>query len=371
MTDLLDTLLAHAADDMSSDISVPPAGPILARARRRRALMVTAPAALAPVLAAGLAVALGVGPALVLPGSHHGRTSYADSAPELGRLPMPAAATELLARQGDDPPIPGDADLLAVATTVDGQARLIGFQRRSGLRCVWQDYVVPFLNSNGGTACAPASRDPLGPETLSYAGHADGTPGSIKSAPIAYGSAPPGTRVVEFTAPGRAVVRADARDGGSAYDHRAFYLTSWPLAIATTLRALDGEGRELARREIPGAGPEQAVRECESVRTVLLSHLQRAVLVGEKWARTHPDSADSTRLAFPVGSATSNGQHAIDDAQALERFRLANTQLPRLGPEERSEYRIAAVIILGDGKNCVGTSLAAAARNLLDASASG
>ncbi|MCU1589595.1 MAG: hypothetical protein JWP11_851 [Frankiales bacterium] len=365
MTDQLDSLLAHTAEHLSRDVVAPPSGPLLARARRRRVLRVAVPTVLTPLLAATLAVALGAGPSLVLPGHHGLRTVYARGGPELGHLPLPAAARAQLAELGGDLAADAPADLLAVATTKNGRARLIGFQRRSGARCVFQDYVVPFLNSNGGVDCGLNGREPLDRQPITVAGSADSTPGSIKAAPISFGSAPPGTRTVEFTAPATQTVRAVARDGGPAYRHRSFFLTSWPVGVSSTVRALDAQGRELARVQLPGQDARQVARQCQDVAGVLLSHLQRATLVGTKWARAHPQSGDAARLRFLDGVAVGPGRHVARESEALARLQLADAEASRLGPEETYEYRLAAVLLLGDGKGCFTGPILSTAREFL------
>jgi hypothetical protein len=367
MTGALDELLAAAADDLSRGVDVPPAGLLVARVRRRRALRVALPAALAPVLAAVVATAVGLGPSLLL---HHGapKTVYASDGPELGHVPVPTAALPPSRIPGSqvDPPMDGPADLLAIATTKDGRARLIGFQRRSGARCVVQDYAVPFWNSNGPSQCGQDGQIPFEDPKLAVSGAAVTTPGSLKPAPLAFGAAPPGTRTVEFSAPGRTTVRAQARDGGPDYKHRAFFITSWPMGVESTVRALDANGRELAREHRRGQLPEEAKLACESASGILLSHLQRAAMVGEKWARAHPETADPARFKFPSGKPTGAAWRVADETDALKRLELANAEASQLGPEEKYEYRLAAVLIVGDGRTCFQAPLLSQATALLE-----
>jgi hypothetical protein len=366
MTGALDELLAAAADDLSRGVAAPPAAGLVARARRRRALRIALPV-LAPVLAAAVATAVGLGPSLLL---HHrgSKPVYASDGPELGHVPVPTAALSPSRISGSqvDPPKNRPADLLAIATTKDGRARLVGFQRRSGARCVVQDYAVPFWNSNGPSQCRQSGQIPFDDPPLAVSAAAVVTPGSLKPAPLAFGAAPPGTRTVEFSAPGRATVRAEARDGGPGYKHRAFFITSWPIGVEATVRALDANGRELARGHRPGQLPEEAKRACDSASGILLSHLQRAAMVGQKWARTHPETADPARFQVPPGVPNSAAWRVADEADAVKRLQLANAEAFRLGPEEKYEYRLAAVLIVGDGRTCFQPPLQSQASALLE-----
>jgi hypothetical protein len=372
MTDL-DAVLARAADNLSRDVTPPPPAPVLARARRRHRLRVTLPAAVVPAAAAVAVALVAAGPSLVLPGRHDGRrTVYATDGPELGRIPLPADVPSGTRIGGpNDPPQQRPADLLAVGTTKNGRARLIGYRLRSGARCVYQDYAVPFLNSTGATACSFDGHEPYSRQPLTVGGSADGTPGAIKSAPLAYGAAPPGTRTVEFTAAGRAPLRVPARDGGPSYGHRAFFITTWPFGIASTVRAFDAAGRETARTAIAGQGADSVAVRCEGAASVLLSHLQSASLLGTKWARTHPGSGDPERLLVPNGRRIGPGRSVADSATATARFRLAIAEAADLGPEEKYEYRMAAVVVLGDGGPCFDQALADTARQLLADTAAG
>jgi hypothetical protein len=368
VTDTLDDLLANAADDLSRGVIAPPADRLLARARRRRVLRIALPAVVAPVLAAAVATAIGLGPSLLLhPGPEASSTEYATDGPELGHVPLPSSPLPPAPPGSQvDPPTNRAGDLLAIATTKNGRARLVGFQRRSGARCVVQDYAVPFWNSNGPSQCGQDGQVPFDERPLVVSGTAVVTPGSVKPAPLAFGAAPPGTRTVEFSAPGRATVRAEARDGGPDYKHRAFFITSWPMGVASTFRALDANDRELAREHRRGQLPEEAQRACESASGILLSHLQRAAMVGEKWAHTHPQTADPARFQVPSGVANGSAWRTADETDALKRLHLANAEASRLGPEEKYEYRLAAVLIVGDGRTCFKPALQSQASELLE-----
>jgi hypothetical protein len=369
MTEPLSALLEAAADDLARDVPVPPAAGVMAAGRRRRRMHVTVPAVVAPLLVAAAVVAVVAAPNLLFGDGDRARTVFAGDVPELGRIPMPAAVNETVGPGRDDPPVGDQADLLAVTVTKDGRARLFGFTRRSGTRCVAQDYENQFLNSYGGAACGPGTRDPLARTPLSLGGHVDGTPGTVKAAPITYGSAPPGTRTVRLSAAGRPAVTVDARDAGSRYGHRAYFLTSWPMNIAFTALALDENGHELARYEQPPPSAEQTKHACDSAAAVLLSHLQRASHVGQAWAEKNPESANPSRLAFPNGLPLSAGLRRVDEQDAIARYRTALADVGVMGPQEVADFRRGAVVVVGDGKNCFDNQLVAAATAFLRASA--
>lgn len=283
------------------------------------------------------------------------RTVYGADGPELGKIPMPPAAKRPTTRT-DDPPVGTQADLLASLETSAGLARVFGFTRQSGERCTGQDYRVPFLNSDGPTSCSPVGAG-LGPradeEQLTIGGGQDSTPGAIKAPPLLYGSAPPGTRIVELVGEEGVTFRAQARDAGPAYAHRAYYLAEWSTLVKTQARALDEQGRALASRTFGGTTPEIRAMQCRGARAVTLSHLQGAVIAGQVYAKEQPASADAERLRFPnPGPGSQPGDPVFADSLVLQRYQLATAAIGSMGPVETYAYRMGAVVIGGDGADC-------------------
>ena len=344
MTDRLQELLDHLADDLAGDTRPPPltaaAGPTDARPRRERARRWLAPALAAAAVLAVASVAF-----VVQESDRSVRTEFASASPELGTID----ATGLLQLRafGPDPgrgTPEGRAALLARVTTRIGDGVLFAQPFDDGQVCLSFAYLPPATNSSGGLHCwrrgeaASFDRDPI---TVVGQGPS-GSPGGIKTPPVAYGAAPAGTRTVEFTGPDRDPVRVPARDAGDANGHRAYFAAAWDLTTGSTLiRALDSNGTELARleRAAPTGTSEFFASMCQSNREALRGHFSRAVMVGEKWARDHPGTRDTRRLAPPP-------QRPMTDAEAIARFDYARSHLADMGPEERYEHRLAANVVL-------------------------
>lgn len=372
MTDPADVLFARVADEVSRT-PTPPVEQVLRRSRRyRRRLGI--PAALVPYAAVASVVLAVVGIAVV-PGVLAGRggpmavqTDFAGGAPELGTIALP---TRSLTRGGgpdSDSPVGGRADLLATTTTRLGTARLFGYVTPSGARCVAQDYVVPFINSASGSSCSAAGGRADREPPFSFGGVSGGTPGTLKDPPLRFGYAPPGTRVLELSSPGLPTVRAQARDAGESYGHRAYYIAVFPSLIAGTARALTEDGRELARTELVAADPAELRRAtCRSARVVTLSSLQSASRDGRVYARTHAGSTDTARLRrLEPSKGSTNGNPVLPDDVVLDRLRRAFAAIGVMGPVETYDYRLAAVVIVGDGRACFGAPVTDLAQRYLD-----
>lgn len=63
------------------------------------------------------------------------------------------------------------------------------------------------------------------------------------------------------------------------------------------------------------------------------------------------------------------GRPSVDPANALLRYRRARTAIGVTGPVETYEYRMGAVVIVGDGRTCFPSELVSAARTYLAESA--
>lgn len=258
MSDRLTELLTHTADQLARGAAPPPlAGPAEPGRIPRRA---------APAAAAAAVVTVAVGVFLASPDAERARftsppptapaaeptalpvrTVYATDGPELGTGPVPVDVVGLsvLARDPGET-APAVADVLARLTDGSGQQVLVGHAFPDGRVCAALGYLPPGQNQSVARQCRDTARPPYGdgPVTLYGEGPLDGP----ASAPAAsYGSAVPGTRTVELSAPGRDPLRVPARDAGEAYGHRAYYLARWdPTKGATTVRAYDEGGQLLA-----------------------------------------------------------------------------------------------------------------------------
>lgn len=368
MTDRLQELLDHLADDLAGGTSPPPLAatavamsPAASRDRVARHLLLPVAAAAAVLAVASVAFVLQQADTGV-------RTEFAGASPELGTID----ATGLLQLrafgpdQGDLGAPEGRADLLARVTTRTGDGVLFAQPLDDEQVCISFAYLPPATNNSGGLHCwrepdpAPFDREPI---TVVGQGPA-GSPGGIKTPPVTYGAAPAGTRAVELSGGSRDSVQVPARDAGDAYGHRAYFTAPWDLTTGSTLlRALDGEGRELARleRASPAGANANLASMCQSNREALRGHFGRAAMVGQKWARDHPATFDRRRLTLPP-------QRPMTDAEAISRFDYARTQLANLGQEERYEHRLAANVVLIEGACFTDKKLQDAAKTFKQAS---
>lgn len=372
MSDALDVLFADAADEVSRGHVTPPVEQVLARRRRQRGSLGIPPAwvpyaAVASVVLAVVGIA--VGPRLLADraaGPPPLQVSFAGGDPELGTVPYPGPS--VLAYQEDIPHVGDPAALLATTTTRLGTARLIGFTGKDGARCQAQYYVEGRSNGSGAK-CSPAGRPQPDDVRIELGGQTSGASGEIKDPPLRYGYAPAGTRIVEFTSPGIETVRAPARDAGQAYEHRAYYLTSFPLFVEGTARALTADGRVLATESLRGSTPEIVAIMCDQARSGTRSRLQNAAARGLDYAKDHPESADPARLVRlePV-PGDEPGRTKLDSSVVLERLQRATDALAVMGPAETAEYRKAAVIVVGDGRDCFTPATVEVAASFLTAS---
>ena len=358
MSDRLQSLLDHMADQVAGDLTAPPLTqrPAHAPGRRRRFMPAAAATSVLLVVAtAALADRYSSDPA----------PRYAGTEPELGTMTLPV---DVIGRgipdrqqQYGDPQ--GPADLLAKLTTRAGELVLAAQPTSTGYLCTSTLYLPPAVNMIKGTSCSrrPDPDPPLAVGALSISGYGPGgAPGGIKDPPVTYGAAPTGTRTVEFSGSEATRIRVPAYDGGERYDHRAYYMANWDLTTGSTLvRALDRQGRELARVDRK-ADPANLTVQCAQMPESLRSHLGRASMIGEKYARSHPDTADKRRLAYPDPPLTT--------AAATARFDYARTQLDKMGAEEIYDYRLAANVVIGEAQCFPDPALQQAARQFKDAS---
>lgn len=352
MTEELRRLLERAVPAIPAAVGLEP-DRLVAAARRRRSRRRGAAMALSVVAVA--AVSVGV---TLLPQARPAPVQYAGTEPELGRVPLPVDVTgEPVASRQDDRlgrPLPGPVDLLARTVTVKGTAALLGVRYAKGTTCVTLAFLAPAVNQGfsstcgtppvGGATTGPTDvANAFSPGDLALTGQGPGgAPGGIKEPALTYGAAPAGTRSVVLVRPGQPDRVAPATDAGDHYAHRAFFLAPWDLGAGpTTALALAADGRELARHVFPYdsrlAVPDEQT--CQTYRQVTRSHLSRALTVGRNYAQQHPETDDAVRLSPPRSKADTT-------AGVREMYTRTLTTSARMAPEERYEYRLAALVVL-------------------------
>lgn len=339
LRDLLDRATPVPSPSRSTDM-----GEVF-RASRRRQRRRTSTAVTGVVLAvAVVAIAAGqlsdVGPART-------RTVYAGSTPELGTVsaPVDVAGNGRTPDGGLGSPTPGPADLLARVDNVKGTAVLLGV-RVSGGTCVSTGYLPPAVSLGSASVCARGTSRlgrVLGADAIVVSGFGPGgAPGGTLDPPATYGSAPPGTRLVSLARPGQADLVVPARDGGDRYDHAAFFMATWDLGAGpTTATARAADGRKLAERLYPYDPRVPTQQRCQIEFDAMRSHFFRALMVGKKYASTHPATDDPSRFAPPVRGRA----NTVEGATELFQRGLRTSR--QMAPEELYEYRLAANVVLG------------------------
>lgn len=260
MSDRLTELVTRTADQLTRGATPPPLAGQMAPPRRLPSWAASAAAA-----AAVVTVAVGVflsspdgerarsaassSPPAAEPTALPERTVYATDGPELGTGPVPVdvVGKSILARDHVET-APAIGDVLARLVEDDGEQVLVGHEFPDGKICVAAGYLPPGENLSVSRQCGDTSRPPYSERPIAVVGQ--GVLRGEASAPAAtFGSALPGTRTVELSAPDRDPVRVRARDAGEKYGHRAYFLARWdldPALGATTIRAYDEQGRLLA-----------------------------------------------------------------------------------------------------------------------------
>jgi hypothetical protein len=169
-------------------------------------------------------------------------------------------------------------------------------------------------------------------------------------------------------------------DGGASYEHRTFFLATWPGWIPTTVQALNAQGDVLAAVHVPEAAV--LTSNCNIQRQELYRIAVQAYVAGDSWAVNHPDSRDPIRLAPPRGEpypdlggspspppgATVPRMDMAIESDVLTHVNRALEDLAAMGRVEIAEYRQVAGHILGEGEGCYSRRVADAARAFLAAS---
>ena len=167
--------------------------------------------------------------------------SSADTAPELGTADVPAELQEALG--GKTGRKVSTADQLGVKSSAANGKELISLGRveEDGSYCTYT-YLDGLPSAFSGTCSGRAAWDAEGPLDTLRSSHGD--------VQAISGFAPRGTRTVQLLDLGTrqsTVVRA-FRAGGQRGD-RGYFITPWPGASKTELRAFSSSGKLLARWE--------------------------------------------------------------------------------------------------------------------------
>jgi hypothetical protein len=201
---------------------------------------------------AALAVAGIVMLVQTLPGAHNAALAPASGGsdeaqePELGRSPQPQVVLDRLAsfqRDGEgQPPRRPDADVLAHASTAAGDLFTVGQVRTSGTICT-SDYIStrPTAASVRCGEVRDFARYPLAVTRANVPGETA----------FMSGQAPKGTARVEISSAEGLSLSVPATRGGGRWSNSCFFIVALPTEQGVTVRALDAQGRELARTEAP------------------------------------------------------------------------------------------------------------------------
>lgn len=175
--------------------------------------------------------------------------------PELGTMETPLDAHRFIPMGLTDVVPPSRVDLLARTRLSDTVTLMtIGYQV-AGTAC-WSTYVQDYggapAATGGDLACGAVNQKPqtgIGVQRSYHSGA--GKPQEQQLT----GSAPPGTVRIRLSSVGRTSASFRAYDGGSRWQHRAYFIASWPSAAATRIEAFDREGRLLATTADRGLNP--------------------------------------------------------------------------------------------------------------------
>lgn len=275
MADPLGSLLRQTADRLCEPERTPDVGGVRARVRPHSRPLTDSRRAWAPALAA-LAVAAVVGVVQFIPqGGSEQQPLTIPPPPTLGKVVPPTDVRTRLGAPGGqvNGPAVADADLLAVAAAEqDGLSlQTVGVVRPRPKpdaegrplidRCVYT-YSEPELTVLDGRCqwATPAAGIPEPDLTLRLRG----APGAT----FLIGTAPVGTAAVRLQTADEDLL-VPVASAGQAWQERPRYVAWWPR-VATTVTALNGEGRELARTRLPSPEPVRTAADDPELGTIEL-----------------------------------------------------------------------------------------------------
>lgn len=111
----------------------------------------------------------------------------------------------------------------------------------------------PGRGGGGGGSCGTVDLDSQPIRVQRSSGSGSGEPGEQ----LLSGSAPAGTHHLILEAEGVPEQAVEVFDGGPRWGKRGYFIADWPSHLATTVRAVDDQGRTLAVWQDKGMNPDQ------------------------------------------------------------------------------------------------------------------